>query len=361
MHKKIVLTGGGTAGHITPNIALLPRLAQNDYEVSYIGSYEGMEKRLLADFDIPYYGIATGKFRRYFDLKNFSDPFRVLKGFSEARRILKQIRPDVVFSKGGFVAVPVVRAAASLKIPCIIHESDMTPGLANKICIPVAQKICCNFPETTRTLPAEKTILTGSPIREELLKGDKQAGYKLCGFDLGKPVLMVIGGSLGSAAINQAVREALPKLLTDFQIVHICGKDKIDNLLLNTRGYKQFEYLKGELKDVFAMADVVVSRAGANAICELLALKKPNLLIPLSAGASRGDQILNARSFEAQGFSVVIDEDYLSPGLLTEKVQELYFTRQTYIDAMAKSQQTNAIATIIRLFDEVIRENAAIS
>ncbi len=358
MQKKIVLTGGGTAGHITPNIALLPGLAQKGYEVSYIGSYEGMEKRLMEDYDIPYYGIATGKFRRYFDLKNFSDPFRVIKGFSEARKLLKQIRPDIVFSKGGFVAVPVVRAAASLKIPCVIHESDMTPGLANKLCIPVARKICCNFPETMRTLPAQKAVLTGSPIREELLKGKKEAAYALCGFQPSRPVLMVIGGSLGSAAINQAVREALPKLLTDFQIVHICGKDKIDNLLLNTGGYKQFEYLKSELKDVFAMADVVVSRAGANAICELLALKKPNLLIPLSAGASRGDQILNARSFEAQGFSVVIDEDYLSPDLLTEKVQELYFTRQTYLDAMGKSQQTNAISAIIRLFEEILSENS---
>lgn len=357
MHKKIVLTGGGTAGHITPNIALLPRLAKEDYEVFYIGSYEGMEKRLLEDFNIPYYGIATGKFRRYFDLKNFTDPFRVMKGFSEARKILKQIQPDIVFSKGGFVTVPVVRAAASLKIPCVIHESDMTPGLANKICIPAAKRVCCNFPETMRSLPAEKSVLTGSPIREELLRGDKEAAYKLCGFDSSKPVLMVIGGSLGSASINQAVREALPKLLEDFQVIHICGKDKIDNLLLNTKSYKQFEYLKGELKDVFAMADVVVSRAGANAICELLALKKPNILIPLSAGASRGDQILNARSFESQGFSVVIDEDYLSPNLLTEKVQELYFTRQTYISAMGKSQQTNAISTIVKLLEEVITEN----
>lgn len=353
MQKKIVLTGGGTAGHITPNIALLPRLAQKGYEVFYIGSYDGMEKRLMADFDIPYYGIATGKFRRYFDLKNFTDPFRVMKGFTESRRILKQIQPDIVFSKGGFVAVPVIRAAASLKIPCVIHESDMTPGLANKLCIPVAKRICCNFPETLKTLPASRAVLTGSPIREELLKGDKAAAYRLCGFDQSKPVLMAIGGSLGSAAINQAVREALPALLNDFQVVHICGKDKIDNLLLNKRGYKQFEYLKGELKDVFAMADVVVSRAGANAICELLALKKPNILIPLPSGASRGDQILNARSFEAQGFSIVIDEDYLSPSLLTEKIQELYFSRQTYIDAMGKSQQTDAISTIIGLLEEV--------
>ena len=354
MRKKIVLTGGGTAGHITPNIALLPRLEQKGYDVFYIGSYDGMEKKLMADFQVPYYGISTGKFRRYFDLKNFTDPFRVLKGLAEARRILKEIQPDLVFSKGGFVTVPVVRAAASLKIPCVIHESDMTPGLANKLCIPVAKKVCCNFPETLRTLPASKAVLTGSPIREELLHGDREAAYRLCGFDSSKPVLMVIGGSLGSAAINQAVRESLSALLEDFQIVHICGKDKIDNLLLNTRGYRQFEYLKAELKDVFAMADVVVSRAGANAICELLALKKPNLLIPLSAGASRGDQILNARSFEAQGFSMVLDEDYLSPGLLTEKVQELYFTRQTYITAMTKSQQTNAISTIINIFEDVV-------
>ena len=354
MAKKIVLTGGGTAGHITPNIALLPKLKELGYEVSYIGSYEGMEKQLLQDFPVPYYGIATGKFRRYFDLKNFTDPFRVLKGYSEARRYLRQINPDVVFSKGGFVAVPVVRAAASLKIPCVIHESDMTPGLANKLCIPVAQKVCCNFPETLRNLPAQKAVLTGSPIRQELLQGDKEAGYQLCGFNHDKPILMVVGGSLGAAAVNQAVREALPKLLEHFQIVHLCGRDKIDNLLLNTKGYKQFEYLKDELKDIFAMADVVISRAGANAICELLALKKPHILIPLPAGSSRGDQILNARSFETQGYSVVIDEDYLSPDLLVEKVLELYDSRDVYIRVMKNSQQTNSIREIARLLEEIV-------
>lgn len=356
MAKKIVLTGGGTAGHITPNIALLPKLKELGYDVSYIGSYEGMEKQLVSDFHIPYYGIATGKFRRYFDLKNFTDPFRVLKGYAEARKYLRQINPDVVFSKGGFVAVPVVRAAASLKIPCVIHESDMTPGLANKLCIPVAQKVCCNFPETMRNLPAEKAILTGSPIRKELLSGKKEAGYQLCGFTDQKPVLMVIGGSLGAAAVNQAVREALPKLLETFQVVHLCGREKIDNLLLNTKGYKQFEYVKDELKDIFAMADVVISRAGANALCELLALKKPNVLIPLPAGSSRGDQILNARSFESQRYSIVIDEDYLSPDLLVEKVLELYDTKDSYIRTMGKSQQTNAISTIAAVLEEIVNK-----
>lgn len=353
MSKKIVLTGGGTAGHVTPNIALLPHLQNKGYEVSYIGSYEGIEKKLIADYNIPYYGISTGKLRRYFDPKNFTDPFRVIKGFGEAKKILKELKPDVVFSKGGFVSVPVVRAAAALKIPCIIHESDMTPGLANKLCIPVAKKICCNFPETLNHLPADKAVLTGSPIREELAKGNKLAAYEVCGFTANKPVIMVIGGSLGSAAINKAVREALPSLLHDFQVVHICGKEKIDNLLLTTKGYHQFEYLKAELKDIFAMADLVISRAGANAICEILALKKPNLLIPLPAGSSRGDQILNAASFESQGYSMVVSEDDLTKDLLVAKVQELYCNRNTYIQAMEESEQSDSIKTIMGLIEEV--------
>lgn len=354
--KKIVLTGGGTAGHVTPNIALLPTLKEHDYEISYIGSYDGIEKRLIEDFDIPYYGVATGKFRRYFDPKNFSDPFRVIKGFSEAKKYLKTIKPDIVFSKGGFVSVPVVRAAAALKIPCIIHESDITPGLANKLCIPVAEKVCCNFPETKKNLPEDKSLLTGSPIRSELMEGNKEAGYELCGFNPNVPTVMVIGGSLGANAINNAVRDALPKLLADFQVVHICGKDKMDNLLINTPGYKQFEYVKSELKDLFAITDVVISRAGANAICELLSLRIPNLLIPLPARASRGDQILNAASFEAQGFSMVIDEDDLNTDLLVEKLHELYFTKQQYIDAMMNSGMHDSITTIVNLLDETIEK-----
>lgn len=352
---KIVLTGGGTAGHVTPNIALLPALKEAGYDISYIGSYDGIEKRLIADYNIPYYGISTGKFRRYFDLKNFSDPFRVIKGYSEAKKILKQIKPDVIFSKGGFVSVPVVRAAGDLHMPCIIHESDMTPGLANKLCIPIAKKICCNFPETLKCMPAGKAVLTGSPIREELTKGNKLAALNLCGFSANKPVVMVIGGSLGASSVNQVVREALPKLLEDFQVVHICGKDKVDNLMLSIPGYKQFEYLKSDLKDVFSMADVVVSRAGANAICELLALNKPNILIPLSAG-SRGDQILNAASFEEQGFSIVIREEALDCSYLVDKVRELYCNRKQYIENMTNSGQLNSIKTIVGLLNEVSSE-----
>ncbi len=350
--KRIVLTGGGTAGHVTPNIALLPALRQAGYEIAYLGSYDGIEKKLIADFDIPYTGISTGKLRRYLDVRNFTDPFRVIKGFSEARKYLKEYRPDVVFSKGGFVSVPVVRAAAALDIPCIIHESDMTPGLANKLCFPVAEKICCNFPETMKLLPEGKAVLTGSPIRAELAQGNKIAGLDLCGFTANKPVILVIGGSLGAANVNKAVRDALPQLLVDFQIVHLCGKDKIDNLLLATPGYRQFEYIKAELKDLFAMADIVISRAGANSICELLALKKPNILIPLPAASSRGDQLLNAASFEAQGFSIVINEDDLTAELLSDRVHELFSNRQSYHDAMSRSGQMDSVRTIMKLIEE---------
>ena len=354
MSKKIVLTGGGTAGHITPNIALLPELEKAGYEVFYIGSYDGMEKRLMADYHIPYYGIATGKFRRYFDLKNFSDPFRVLKGFSEARKILKELQPDVVFSKGGFVSVPVVRAAASLKIPCVIHESDMTPGLANKLCIPVARKVCCNFPETVNSLPKDKAVLTGTPIRQELLHGDKERARAYCGFTSEKPVLLVIGGSLGAASVNENVRKILPELLKEFQVIHICGKGKMDESIQMT-GYVQYEYVQEQLPDMFALADVVISRAGANAICELAALSKPNLLIPLSAKASRGDQILNARSFERQGYSMVLEEEEITESTLMEAIHRLYLDRDKYISAMSAGKNLNSIQHIVELIEECTR------
>ena len=355
--KKIVMTGGGTAGHVTPNIALFPALQKEGYEISYIGSYEGIEKRLIEEQGVPYYGISSGKLRRYFDPKNFSDPFKVLKGYHQSVRLLKKLKPDVVFSKGGFVSVPVVLAASRCHIPAIIHESDLTPGLANRIAIPKATKVCCNFPETMKNIPADKAVLTGSPIRAELAQGSRLAGLNMCGFTANKPVIMVIGGSLGAANVNKAVRDALPKLLEDFQVVHLCGKDKIDNLLLNTPGYKQFEYIKAELKDIFAMADVVISRAGANAICELLALKKPNILIPLPAASSRGDQLLNAASFEAQGYSIVLNEDDITTNLLVDKVHELYFNRQNYVEAMSRSHQMDAINTIMLLINEAANKS----
>ena len=350
--KHIVLTGGGTAGHVTPNIALIPRLQELGYQISYIGSYNGIEKKLIEEMKIPYYGISSGKLRRYFDVKNFTDPFRVLKGFSEARKLMKELSPDIVFSKGGFVTVPVVLAAKKCKIPAIIHGSDMTPGLANKLCIPSAAKVCCNFPETVSCLPEGKAVLTGTPIRQELLKGDKVQALNFTGFSAAKPTILIIGGSLGSVAVNNAVRSILPQLLEKFQVIHLCGKGKLDESLKNTPGYVQYEYIEKELADLFALSDIVISRAGANAICELCALRKPMLLIPLSANASRGDQILNARSFEKLGYSMVLEEETLQDQLLLDTVNQLYDNRQAFIDAMSKGGSTDSIEKILQLIRE---------
>lgn len=354
--KKIVLTGGGTAGHVTPNIALLPKLKEAGYEIYYIGSYEGIERKLIESYEIPYYGISSGKLRRYFDWKNFSDPFKVLKGYGQAISILKKLKPDVVFSKGGFVSVPVVMAAKHCKIPAIIHESDMTPGLANKLAIPSATKVCCNFPETLQYLPEGKAVLTGSPIRSELLKGDKVHALNFIGnFTAKKPTLMVIGGSIGSVVINDTVRKALPELLKEYQVVHLCGKGNLALELDGTQGYVQYEYIKEELNDLFALADIVISRAGANAICELLALHKPNILIPLSAAASRGDQILNARSFEKQGFSYVLEEEKLTEETLLEAIRQVEEKKNSYRKAMEASSRIDSVTKVFELIEEAAK------
>lgn len=351
--KKIVLTGGGTAGHVTPNIALIPTLQEAGYEVHYIGSYEGIEKTLISEMGIPYYGISSGKLRRYLSAKNFTDPFRVIKGFSQAKQLMKEIQPDIVFSKGGFVTVPVVKAAASRNIPVIIHESDMTPGLANKLCNKHAMKVCCNFPETVELFPKGKAMLTGSPIRKELTTGDRVSGLNLCNFTTDKPVIMIIGGSLGAQRINEAVRSILPKLLEGYQIIHVCGKGKMDESLIGTKGYSQFEYVKDDLKHLFAAADIVISRAGANVICELLALKKPALLIPLSAKASRGDQILNAQSFKKQGYCEVIEEEDITDDGLLNSINAIYENRDKYIENMNSSTLNDAINSIVKLINQL--------
>lgn len=351
---RIVLTGGGTAGHVTPNIALLPRLREADYEITYIGSMDGIEKKLIEAQGVPYYGISSGKLRRYFDVKNFTDPFRVLKGFSQASKLMKELKPDVVFSKGGFVSVPVVMAARKHHVPVVCHESDLTPGLANKLSMPSATKVCCNFPETLQYLPEGKAVLTGCPIRRELMEGNRNRALSMTGFTPDQPVLMVMGGSLGAAAINEAVRDALPELLKDWQIIHLCGKGKLDESLTHIKGYVQYEYIQKELADLFALCDLVISRAGANAICELLALRKPTLLIPLSAKASRGDQVLNARSFERQGFSMVLEEEDLTKETFLAAIAQLSEHRRDYIKAMEECPQSDAIGAILHILDEVI-------
>ena len=347
--KKIVMTGGGTAGHVTPNLALVPLLKEKGYEIFYIGSYNGIEKKLVENAGITYYGISSGKLRRYHDWKNFTDPFRVIKGFSEANQLLKHIQPDVVFSKGGFVSVPVVMAAARQHIPAIIHESDMTPGLANKLAIPFASKVCCNFPETMQYLPDGKAVHTGSPIRKELFSGNREAGLAFTGFSADKPVILIMGGSIGSRFINNAVWSSLDTLLEKFQIVHLVGKGNINNDLVGRTGYQQYEFISEQLNDIFAMTDLMISRAGANSISEILALKIPNILIPLSAAASRGDQILNAESYKKQGFSTVLQEEELTGELLVSSVEDVYARRDEIKEKMASSKLLDANSTILDL------------
>ncbi|MGL5067592.1 MAG: undecaprenyldiphospho-muramoylpentapeptide beta-N-acetylglucosaminyltransferase [Sarcina sp.] len=352
---KIIMTGGGSAGHVTPNIALMPKLKELGFEIKYIGSKKGIEKEIIQKEGLPYFQISSGKVRRYFDVKNFTDPFKVLKGITDALRILSKEKPDVVFSKGGFVTVPVIIAASMKKIPVVSHESDFTPGLANKLAMPFCDKLCVTFPESLKHIKGDNGILTGTPIREELLQGNKEKGKAFCNFLKKKPTLLIIGGSLGAKVINDSIRENLENLLVGFNIIHLCGKKNLDESLNGREGYLQFEYISDELSDLMAYTDFVVSRAGANAIFELLALKKPHILIPLSAKASRGDQVLNAKSFKNSGYSMVIEEEELSKEVLEEKLKELYRNKNLYIDNMVKGAQGNGIDNIIKVIQNAVK------
>lgn len=352
--KKIALTGGGTAGHITPNLALIPELKKRKFDIIYVGSREGMDKEIVEKKNIPFFGITADKLRRYLDVKNFLMPINVLKGISEAKKILKENKVDIVFSKGGFVAVPVVIAASKLKIPVISHEADFTPGLANKIAIPRSKKVCCNFEETLKYLKG-KGVWTGCPIRQELLNGNKKRGLNFLGFDNDKPILFVTGGSLGAAYINILVRKNLNKLLENFNIVHSCGKGKLDKKI-SRENYKQFEIITEELPDVLSASEYVISRAGANVLFELLALRKPNLLIPLSTKASRGDQILNANSFMKKNYSLVLleEEQDKNPELFLKMIDELVAKKDSMIASMKNAAENDAINNICDIIESEI-------
>jgi UDP-N-acetylglucosamine--N-acetylmuramyl-(pentapeptide) pyrophosphoryl-undecaprenol N-acetylglucosamine transferase len=349
--KTIVFTGGGTAGHVTPNLALMARLQQLGWNIHYIGSATGIEKDIIQQERIPFHSISSGKLRRYFDLKNLKDPFKVLKGVYDSYQLLRSIKPAIVFSKGGFVSVPVVLSSRMRRIPSIIHESDITPGLANKLSIPFATKVCITFPETMQLIQGRKAVLTGVPIREKMKHGSRIKGLQICGFHSDKPVIMVMGGSLGSQVINKAVRDSLQDVLSGYQIVHICGKGNIAEELIATRGYKQFEYVSEELPDLIAMADLVVSRAGSTSIYEFLALGKPMLLIPLTKQASRGDQLLNAESFEKSGYAQVLFEEALTKDSLISNVNSLYDNRESYQAAMSTQNGNDAVEAIVHLIE----------
>ncbi|MCT4612805.1 MAG: undecaprenyldiphospho-muramoylpentapeptide beta-N-acetylglucosaminyltransferase [Clostridia bacterium] len=345
---KILFTGGGTAGHVTPNLAIIDSIDKNEHEIIYVGRTEGIEKDLVSQKGIEYFGLASGKMRRYLSFENVKDFFRVIKGIFQANKIMKEQKPDVIFSKGGFVAVPVVIAGAINKVPVVCHESDITPGLTTKISAWFARKICVSFPDTIRHFIPDKCVVTGTPIRDEVLNGSRERGLELCGFNNEKPVVLVIGGSTGSKVINMVVREALEELIKDYQIIHICGKDNIDERFNEVEEYKQFGYVKEELADLYSAADIIVSRAGANVIFEILNLKKLNILVPLSKKVSRGDQIQNAVFFEVKGYSRMLREERFNDYTLINDISEVLERKEMYLENIEKSELKNSKELIIK-------------
>ncbi len=353
--RTIVLTGGGTAGHVTPNLAIIPKLKALGYAIEYIGTKEGMEREIIAGTEIPYHIISAGKLRRYFSVKNFIDPFKIIAGFMKAERILRRIKPAAVFSKGGYVGVPVVVAAHRLGIPVVLHESDYTPGLANRYCIPRASKVCVAFETTLAHIPEGKGVYTGLPIREELLRGDRQKGLEFCGFSGRKPVLLLMGGSLGAKSINDVFDNRMPELVKTFDIVHIRGKQNLLSSMLPI-GYRQFEYVGKQLADIYAATDIMLSRAGATAVFEILALSIPALLIPLPKASSRGDQIQNAQYFEDKGFSYVLEQEYMTERTLVDGINTLYENKEKLRETMKKQEAGDAADNVVKVILDELRD-----
>jgi len=313
--NKILFTGGGSAGHVSVNVALIPEFKKNGYQISYIGSKKGIEKEMIEKISgVEYHEISSGKLRRYFSWENFIDPFKVLKGIIDSIFILKKEKPEFVFSKGGFVSVPVCLAARILKIPVVLHESDLTPGLANKINIKFSNHIF------TR---------------------DKEEGYKFCEFNREKPVILVMGGSLGSKILNDYIWNNIEELTKKYQIIHLVGKNLL-NKDIKAEGYCQYEFLSKELFDVFQIVDFTISRAGANALYEYLALEKPAILVPLGTNQSRGDQIENARFFEKNSFAKVVSEEEFA-SLKVSEIDDFYNNLAQYKDAMKRYKEEKKV------------------
>ena len=356
MTQRIVFTGGGTAGHVTPNMALIDEFQREGWQIDYIGSKEGVEKAMISAIHIPYHVVSSGKLRRYFSWKNFFDPIKIVLGIVQAYFLLRKLNPDVVFSKGGFVAFPVVVGAWLNRIPVIAHESDMSPGLANRLSFPFVNKICVTFDAAKKHFKQQEKIdVTGTPIRQALFTGNKTQGLALCGFSNDKPCMLVIGGSQGARAMNACVRQSLDQLCQRFQVIHLCGKGKIDSALISHEGYCQFEYANEELADFIAASEIVVSRAGANALYEILALAKPHVLIPLSQQVSRGDQVQNARYFKQQGISVVVSEETLTPDILLAAIDEVTANRIEIIKKIKALGIQSATIKIVAIIKEQAR------
>lgn len=343
--KHLLCTGGGSAGHVVPAIPVMALARERGARVSFVGSRSGLEERLLASEGVDYHGIAAGKLRRYLSVENGRDLFRVVAGVWQAYWLLGRLAPDVVFSKGGFVSFPVVLAAWLRRVPVVAHESDLSPGLANRLALPFVRTLCVTFAETRTPRFRGRRVVTGTPLRGALLQGDAGRGRALLEAPEGRPVLLVTGGSLGADALNRAVRDALDVLLETFVVVHVCGPGKDSGY--RTPGYHPFEFVSETWGDLLAAADLVVSRAGANSLFELLALGKANLLIPLSPRVSRGDQVENAEYARAHGFSRVLDETQLTPERLVAEVLETHRQLPQLHRRLADFRPPDAAAAIV--------------
>ncbi len=322
--STIILTGGGTAGHVTPNFAILKYLQTHFSSIYYVGSESGIEKRLVKEQNIPYYSIKSVKLVRSFTFKNFKIPFVFVKSVSEATKILKKLKPDVVFSKGGYVGLPVTIASKMLNIPVIIHESDFTLGLSNKIASLFASKVLTSFKETSLTIKNGEYV--GAPIREELLNNTLKITREKWGFYNNLPVLLIIGGSSGAKKINDLFYKSCKELTKKFNVIHIVGKNNLTPIKL--QNYNQVEY--ANMQTVYPITDVCVSRAGSNTAFELMFLKIPTLFIPLSKSNSRGDQIQNANYFNSLNVCDVLYEETATSKTFTQKVISLYQNSNYY-------------------------------
>ncbi|WP_246562480.1 undecaprenyldiphospho-muramoylpentapeptide beta-N-acetylglucosaminyltransferase [Rickettsiella endosymbiont of Dermanyssus gallinae] len=345
---KILFTGGGSAGHVTPNFPLIQLLKNKGATIFYVGSKQGIERSLVAPLNIPYYSVTTGKLRRYWSWENFLTPFQLVFGIAQSFLLCRSLKPNIIFSKGGFVALPVVIGGWLSRIPVVIHESDLTPGLANRLSFPFAKLICVTFPVTTQYFKNKaKVLVTGVPIRESLYQGDRSKGLRFCGFSEAKPVLLIMAGGLGSVDINNMIRRLLVPLTSKFQVIHLCGKGKLGEYFSNVPDYKQFEYLQEELADVLASADLVISRAGATSIYELIALKKPHILLPLSKQASRGDQIKNADYFSKQGLSAVLYAEEFSDEKFLQTAFDCYADLEVIKNKLTSFKQSDSARLIV--------------
>jgi UDP-N-acetylglucosamine--N-acetylmuramyl-(pentapeptide) pyrophosphoryl-undecaprenol N-acetylglucosamine transferase len=323
--ETIVFTGGGTGGHVYPGIAVIERLRREwTGNILWVGSSKGMERAILEGRGIPFRGVPSGKLRRYFSLRTGIDAFRVLGGFFASLVLFIRVRPRAVFSKGGYVSVPPVYAARLLGIPVVSHESDFDPGLATLLNARCSRKVLVPYEDSADTFPPalrDRIVVTGNPVREEMLSGSPDEGFRFLGFSRDKPVLLVVGGSQGAREINSLVRSVLEDLLRFCQVVHQMGPLEFEPL--EKPGYRAVPYLYGELPGVLAAADAVVSRAGAGALWEILAAGKPALLIPLRGPGTRGDQVRNAEYFRKIGAAMVLAEDAIDPDRFLAAVRDL--------------------------------------